>query len=63
MKWIRKLTPLEALRLQGFPDSFFNRVYNAKVSDTQIYMQAGNSVTVKVIESIFDHLIKEDWFK
>ena len=63
MKWIRKLTPLEALRLQGFPDIFFKKAYNAKVSDTQIYMQAGNSVTVKVIESIFKHLIKDGWFK
>jgi len=63
LKWIRKLTPLEALRLQGFPDIFFKKAYNAKVSDTQIYMQAGNSVTVKVIESIFKHLIKDGWFK
>ena len=63
LKWIRKLTPLEALRLQGFPDSFFYKAHNAKVSDTQIYMQAGNSVTVKVIENIFMHLIKGGWFK
>ena len=63
LKWIRKLTPLEALRLQGFPDNFFYKAQNANISDTQIYMQAGNSVTVKVIEQILNHLIKNDWLK
>ena len=63
LKWIRKLTPLEALRLQGFPDSFFKKACNAKVSNTQIYMQAGNSVTVSVVKAIFNHLIDNSWYK
>lgn len=45
---IRKLTPKECFRLQGFPDEYFERA--AKVnSDSQLYTQAGNSVTVNVI--------------
>jgi DNA (cytosine-5)-methyltransferase 1 len=43
----RKLTPREAARLQGFPDSFV-----IPVSDTQAYRQFGNSVAVKVVTSI-----------
>lgn len=48
---IRRLTPKECFRLQGFPDEYFERA--AKVcSDTQLYKQAGNSVTVNVIYEI-----------
>ena len=48
---IRKITPCEYWRLQGFPDEAFE---NAKVvnSNTQLYKQAGNSVTVNVVEAI-----------
>lgn len=44
---IRKMTPREWARLQGFPDSF-----KLELSDTQLYKQLGNSVTVNVIEEI-----------
>ena len=63
LKWIRKLTPLEALRLQGFSDKIYYRAKDASLSDAQMYMQAGNSVTVNVVKAILDHLIKHDWFK
>ena len=63
LKWIRKLTPLEALRLQGFPDQFYHKAKKNNISDTQLYMQAGNSVTVNVVEAILNHLIKHNWFK
>ena len=43
----RKLTPREAARLQGFPDSFI-----IPVSDTQAYKQFGNSVSVPVIKAL-----------
>ena len=46
---IRRLTPRECWRLQGFPDWAFARAKAAGVSDTQLYKQAGNSVTVPVI--------------
>lgn len=44
---IRKLTPREWARLQGFPES-----YKLILSDTQLYKQFGNSVTVPVIKAI-----------
>lgn len=44
---IRKMTPREWARLQGFPDS-----YVLPLADTHIYKQFGNSVTVNVIEAI-----------
>lgn len=48
---IRRLTPKECFRLQGFPDSYFEKA-EAVNSNTQLYKQAGNSVTVNVIYEI-----------
>ncbi len=48
---IRKLTPLETFRLQGFPDELFYKAQEVN-SNSQLYKQAGNSVTVNVIEAI-----------
>ena len=44
---IRKMTPREWARLQGYPDSF-----TLPLADTHLYKQLGNSVTVNVIEAI-----------
>lgn len=44
---IRKMTPREWARLQGFPDDFV-----LPLADTHLYKQFGNSVTVNVIEAI-----------
>ncbi|WP_433959330.1 DNA cytosine methyltransferase [Cytobacillus horneckiae] len=52
---IRKLTPLECFRLQGFPDWAYDRAA-AVNSDSQLYKQAGNSVTVNVIYEIAKRL-------
>lgn len=60
---IRRLTPKEAFRLQGFDDSFVDKAYSAGVSDTQLYMQAGNSVTVTVVSAILENLYQEGWFR
>jgi DNA (cytosine-5)-methyltransferase 1 len=49
----RKLTPREAGRLQGFPDSF-----EIPVSNTQAYKQFGNSVAVPVIEELAKKILK-----
>lgn len=49
---VRKLTPRECWRLQGFPDWCFDRAKEAGISDSQLYKQAGNSVTVPVIKDI-----------
>lgn len=48
---IRKLTPRECLRLQGWRDDRIDKVL-AIQSDAQIYKQAGNGVTVTVVEAI-----------
>ncbi len=52
---IRKLTPRECWRLQGFPDWAFDRAKEVN-SDSQLYKQAGNSVTVPVIADIAKRL-------
>lgn len=55
---IRKLTPRECWRLQAFPDELFDKAQQAGLSDSQLYKQAGNSVTINVIEYI-GNLLKE----
>lgn len=57
---IRKLTPKECWRLQGFPDWAVDRAREAGVSDSQLYKQAGNSVTVNVVEAIGRKFAMED---
>jgi DNA (cytosine-5)-methyltransferase 1 len=52
MQRIRRLTPTECERLQGFPDGWTD-----SVSDTQRYKTLGNAVTVNVIDSIMSRLI------
>ena len=52
---IRKLTPKECWRLQGFPDCAFDKAKEVN-SNSQLYKQAGNSVTVNVIAAIAKEL-------
>ena len=52
---IRKLTPRECWRLQGFPDWTFDKAQEVN-SNSQLYKQAGNSVTVNVIAAIAKEL-------
>lgn len=54
---VRRLTPLECERLQGFPDGWTNIEGN---SDTQRYRQMGNAVAVPVVEWIFDRIMEAD---
>ncbi|MCX77472.1 DNA (cytosine-5-)-methyltransferase [Listeria monocytogenes] len=56
---IRKLTPRECWRLQGFPDWAFDRAAEMN-SNSQLYKQAGNSVTVNVIAAIAKQLKEEE---
>ncbi len=48
---IRKLTPKECFRLQGWADDYFEKAQFVN-SDSQLYKQAGNGVTVNVIYQI-----------
>jgi len=60
---IRRLTPLECERLQGFPDNFTkygidNNGKGIEISDTQRYKVCGNAVTTSVITTIGNQLLK-----
>lgn len=57
---IRKLTPRECFRLQGWEDEYFDRAEFVN-SDSQLYKQAGNGVTVSVIRAIAEKMnVKEE---
>jgi DNA (cytosine-5)-methyltransferase 1 len=51
---IRRLTPLECERLQGFPDN-----WTAGESDTQRYKMCGNAVTVNTVQAVMERLFNE----
>ena len=51
----RHITPRECARLQGFPDSF-----KPHPTDSWAYKQFGNSVSVPVIEAVFDEFVKRN---
>ena len=53
---IRKLTPLECWRLQGFTDEQFYKAKDSGVSNSQLYKQSGNAVTVNVVDAIVKEL-------
>ncbi len=53
-KGIRKLTPRECFRLQGFPDSY----KLPDIADSALYKQAGNSVSTTVLERIANQIAK-----
>lgn len=60
---IRKLMPIECFRLQGFPDEYFYRAAEVN-SDSALYKQAGNSVTVNVIYEFAKRFKRdEEWEK
>ena len=49
---IRRLTPLECFRLQGFPDDMVEIARKIGLSDSHLYKMAGNAVTVNVVEAV-----------
>ena len=56
---IRKLTPKECFRLQGWTDDYFEKAQQFN-SDSQLYKQAGNGVTVNVIYEIAKKLNRKE---
>lgn len=52
---IRKLTPKECFRLQGWTDDYTDKAMMVN-SDSQLYKQAGNGVTVNVVRTIAERL-------
>ncbi|PIR68123.1 DNA (cytosine-5-)-methyltransferase [Candidatus Nomurabacteria bacterium CG10_big_fil_rev_8_21_14_0_10_35_16] len=53
-KGIRKLTPRECFRIQGFPKEYTL----PNISDSSLYKQAGNSVSVPVVEAVARQIMK-----
>lgn len=53
---IRKLTPTECWRLMGWKDEQINKIKASKISNTQMYKQAGNGIVINVLEAIFKQL-------
>lgn len=54
----RMLTPLEAARLQGFPDDIIRKAREKNITDVQLYKQLGNAVPVNVIREISQQIFK-----
>lgn len=56
---IRRLTPVECERLQGFPDNYTKYGYDGElISDTQRYICLGNAVTTTVISAIVKKIVE-----
>ena len=54
---IRKLTPEEAFKLQGFPAEFASKSRDSGVSNGSLYKQAGNAVSVNTIYAVLHYLL------
>lgn len=63
---IRRLTPLECERLQGFPDCWtkvgMQDGAQVEISDTQRYKMCGNAVTTNVIQAVFEKIFESMFF-
>ena len=59
---IRKLLPIECFRLQGFTNDYFWKAEFVN-SDSQLYKQIGNSVTVPIVEEIAKRLTEGDYYQ
>lgn len=57
---IRKLSPIECLRLMGVNDVDIEKMKGAGISDSQLYKMAGNSIVVQVLEGIFRNMNFEE---
>jgi len=53
---IRRLTPIECERLQGFPDNWTQYGSEGLISDTQRYKMCGNAVTVDVVKAVTQNI-------
>ena len=56
---IRRLTPTECERLQGFPDNWTSTGTNGAISDTQRYKMCGNAVTTNVVTEVVKRLFAQ----
>ena len=56
---VRRLTPHECFRLQGFTDEQFEKILWAGITEAQLYKLAGNAVTTNVVTAVARKLIEE----
>ena len=54
---IRRLTPREFFRLMGLKEEEINIIQGTRISETQQYKLAGNSIVVNVLEDVFKRLL------
>ena len=57
-KRIRRLTPLECFRLQGFPDDAYHKAVELGISNTQMYKMCGNAITVPVFKALAERILE-----
>ena len=57
---VRRLTPKECFRLQGFKDEMVDLGYKLGISDTQLYKMAGNAVSVPVVKWVAQRVLSWD---
>lgn len=55
---LRRMTPRECIKFMGFDDSDFQKMKDGGISDTAIYNMAGNSISVPMLECVYDELFK-----
>ena len=55
---IRRLTPKEALRIQSFPERYIKKLINSGLSDTRLYMVAGNAVPPLMVKAVLNSLFE-----
>jgi len=57
---IRRITPKEALRIQSFPENLIERLLKLGISDTRLYMLAGNAVPPKLVKSVLERILSTE---
>jgi DNA (cytosine-5)-methyltransferase 1 len=55
---IRRITPREAFRIQGFSEDLTNKALSVGLSDTRYYMHTGNAVSPNAVAKVLDELLK-----
>ncbi|MED6345916.1 MAG: DNA cytosine methyltransferase, partial [Candidatus Thermoplasmatota archaeon] len=56
---IRRITPNEAFRIQGFKQDLIDKLITSGLSDTRLYMAAGNAVPPPLVKNVLDSLLFE----
>jgi len=55
---IRRITPTEAFKIQSFTDDIVDKLVNSGLSDTRLYMLAGNAVPPQLVKCVVNHMFR-----